>query len=71
MGETAQNMKEKWESLEKMMDKLNDKYNVNETITSQDIATFQDARKATKQELGALKSKLLIQMAKDIRGTDK
>lgn len=68
---TAQNMKKKWKSFEDMMRNVNTKYNVAESLISEDIAEFDKARRAAVQELEVLQSKLLTQMGEDIRGTGK
>lgn len=68
---TAQAMTKKWESLESLMRDVNNKYNVAESLSQEEIAQFDSLRKTTVQELETLKSKLLTQMGEEIRGTGK
>ena len=68
---TAQTMKKKWESFEELMREVNRRYNVSESMTSQDIVQLGNLRKASLQELEGLKNKLLTEMGDEIRGTSR
>lgn len=66
---TAQAMAKKMESLENLMRDVNNKYNVAESLSQEEIAQFDSLRRTTVHEIETLKGKLLTQMGEEIRGT--